>query len=349
MLQGGFVGVDVFFVISGFVITGLLLRERVSTGRTKIVAFYGRRARRIIPSAAFVIVTALIVERIVGGIVDAHIVSTEARFAIGFIANFDSRSVNDIFLVRPEPLQPYWSLAVEEQFYIVYPLLFLLAAVAGTSSLLRARVGTALLVVIALSFGWALTGYGTHFSLSSYVSPISRAWELAFGGLLALAGARFRAIPKPMAAMMTWIGLIGIVLCSIVLRLDTPYPGLTALLPVVATGLIIAGGTALPRHGAEVLLKQGPFKWMGRWSYAMYLWHYATLTIGLQILYKSQDRSHILVNISLMCVAVVLSAGTYFLIENPIRHSDRLNQSPRASIVMGSLMVGMCLLMTFVV
>ena len=339
---GGFVGVDVFFVISGFVITGLLLRERTATGRTKVLGFYARRARRILPMALFVIVATLIAERVLFGASVVAPIAQDARWATLFLANYP-RHVN-IFAVGPLPLGVYWSLAVEEQFYVVYPALFIAVCALGHRWPLRVRLGVFLGVVIAGSFAWSV--YSSPSSLFAYQSPFTRAWELAAGCLLAVCTRQLVKIPSAVAAAVTWAGLLALVVIGLVLTFPAlGYPGWIASLPVTAAALIIAGGTAAPRYGAEILLRTAPFKWVGRWSYSIYLWHFPILILATQHWGPLSGVENML----LCAGAVALSAATYYYIENPIRHSKVLVNSPAASVAMGLLLVAVCLAVTFVI
>jgi peptidoglycan/LPS O-acetylase OafA/YrhL len=339
---GGAVGVDVFFVISGFVITGILLRERTVTGRVGLLAFYGRRARRILPAAMLVIVVTLIAERIIVGGPLVGAITGDARWALSFLADYPRKGN---LVVRPAPLGVYWSLAIEEQFYVVYPALFLAVAMFGRRWSLRARIGAFLIVVVVASFSWAVIS--SPGSLYAYVSPLTRAWELAVGGLLAVGAASLRKLPIGVATAMTWIGLVGLLVIGRTLTIpkSSGLPGWIVALPVLATALIIGGGTRAPRHGAEMLLKLPPFKWLGRWSYSIYLWHYPILVIAAQ----RWGNLTTLETLALCVGAVMLSAATYFAVENPIRHSKTLTRSPLASIAMGCSLVAICLVVTFVI
>ena len=185
--RGGFIGVDVFFVISGFVITGLLLRERSATGKTNILAFYGRRARRIIPAAMLVIVVTVIATRVLIGGSAASFAASEARWASVFLADFPQVK-NNIFHPVPTPLGNYWSLAVEEQFYLVYPMMLVLAAGIARRNSLRVKLGALLCATIVVSFAWSVVA--SPVSINAYISPFTRAWELAVGALLALCASR---------------------------------------------------------------------------------------------------------------------------------------------------------------
>ena len=334
-LYGGFFGVDVFFVISGFVITGLLLRERASTGKTRILAFYGRRARRIVPAAMLVIVVSIVAERIFIGASATDFAASQARWASVFLANFWASGHENILSPRPAPLGAYWSLAVEEQFYLVYPMLLILVAMVAASRSLRVKLGIVLGAITVASFTWSVISSSGVGVLISYTSPFTHAWELAVGGLLAVCAGWARKLPLALATSMTWVGLGTIFLAAAIVKGPSDYPGYIAALPVGGTALVIAGGTAAPRWGAEALLKLAPFKWLGLWSFSIYLWHYPILTVA------RQRWGHLTVttNVLLAIAAVVLAAGTYFAIENPIRHWSFLTRFPLASVVGGAALI----------
>ena len=212
ILTGGFVGVDVFFVISGFVITGVLLRERTATEATSLTSFYARRARRILPAASLVIVVTVIATYFLQGFLRGDEVAVDGRWAAVFLANFHEIAVGNNYLGAmgtPTPLLHYWSLAVEEQFYLVYPLLF--AVIAGVAGLRRRRGAllVALLVVVVVSFAWSVIETSSS-PVTAFYSPLTRAWELAMGGVVALLGPSFRRLPSPVAAIVSWLGLAAI-------------------------------------------------------------------------------------------------------------------------------------------
>ena len=332
-LPGGFVGVDVFFVISGFVITGVLLRERSATGKTNILAFYGRRVRRIVPAAMLVIVVTVIAERTLVGTAATDFAAAEARGASVFLANYLQPN-NNIFHPSPAPLGAYWSLAIEEQFYLVYPMLLVVAATIARRRSLRVKLGVLLGVTIAISFTWSVISSRGAGTLFAYISPFTRAWELAVGGLLAVCGIWLKKLPLTLSAVMTWVGLVAVFLAAVLIKGPggSGYPGYLAAMPVGATALIIAGGTAAPKWGAEVLLRLAPFKWLGLWSFSIYLWHYPILTIAAQY----WGHATVTTNLLLALGAIALSAGTYFAIENPIRHSSFLTRLPLASVAFGA-------------
>jgi len=340
---GGYVGVDVFFVISGYVITGLLLRERTTTGSTSLLSFYGRRCRRIIPAAALVIVATVVATRLLLGVVAGGEVVSDARWATVFVANFHfTFTGTDYFLSQrpPSPLQSYWSLAVEEQFYIVYPTIFLVVAAVSRRRSLRVKLGVFLVVVAAASLVWSVVQTSSD-PTAAYFSPFTRAWELALGALVALGAGPLRRLPAALAAAATWAGLAAVVVSALAFTGTTAYPGSWVAVPVVGAALVIGGGTSAPRQGVERLLAMGPFRWLGRWSYSLYLWHWPILTIATQ--YEGKAKLPVLDNVVLVVLALGLSVLTYFLIENPIRHARVLTRVRWASVGTGVVMSALCI------
>jgi peptidoglycan/LPS O-acetylase OafA/YrhL len=341
-LTGGYVGVDVFFVISGFVITGLLLRERAATGQTSIRAFYARRCRRIIPAATLVILVTVFFSYGLLGFVSGNYVANDGRWAAAFLANFHFSAIGTNYFASqrpPSPLQNYWSLSVEEQFYIVYPTIFLWVAGLGQRFSLRARMAVFLGLVIAASYALSIAQTSTD-PTAAYFSPLTRAWELALGALIAVGASRLKQVP-PSVAAATWLGLAGIVTSAFLFDAQTSYPGAWVALPVVGAGLIIAGGTASPRLGAESALGLLPFRWLGKLSYSLYLWHWPILVIAAERAGKSSLPLG--QSLGLLLVALLASVVTFALVENPIRHA-RLPSKPSIGIGVGLAVgtIGLC-------
>jgi peptidoglycan/LPS O-acetylase OafA/YrhL len=345
-ITGGYVGVDVFFVISGFVITGLLLREREAGRRTSILNFYSRRARRIIPAASLVIIVTVIAAFHYLGSLTGHETAIDGQWAALFLANFHFAASETNYLASQRPpsaLQNYWSLAVEEQFYIVYPTVFLIAASLVTRISLRVRLAILLATVIVASYAFSIVFTSTNPS-SAFFSPLTRAWELALGGLIAVGSDSLRRLPQPFAAFLSWLGLAAIVTASVTLTSATVYPGALVAIPVIGAGLIIAAGTSQPAWGVEYLLRQKPFQLLGLISYSLYLWHWPILIIATQN--RGATNLPVWDNVVLLLVATVAATLTYRLIENPVRHSRVLIQRRWASVVMGLCLIGATLAVT---
>jgi peptidoglycan/LPS O-acetylase OafA/YrhL len=314
--SGGYVGVDVFFVISGFVITGVLLRERASSGRTSVLAFYGRRCRRIIPAATLVILVTIAASYLVLGFLAGDSTARDGRWAAVFLVNFHFASMATNYLAAqqpPSPLQNFWSLSVEEQFYVVYPTLFLALAAVRTRISFRLRTAIGLIIIIIVSFALSISQTQTNEAVA-YFSPFTRAWELALGALIAVSTNRLLRLRPHVAAAMGWLGLGAILLSAIVFNAQTPYPGSLVAVPVVGAGFVIAGGVVAPNFGVERMLALAPFQWLGKLSYSLYLWHWPILIIAAE----KQERTNLPVRQGLLLLALALGASvvSYALVEN---------------------------------
>ena len=323
-LTGGYVGVDVFFVISGFVITGVLLRERSSTDRTSILDFYARRCRRILPAATVVILATVAASYAALGYVRADGVANDGRWAAVFLSNFHFEAVGTNYFTAtqpPSPLQNYWSLSVEEQFYVVYPTLFLLVANLKARVSLRARMAVLLAVVIIVSYSLSIAQTASS-PTAAYFSPFTRAWELALGALVAVGTSWLKSVPARLATLLTWSGLAAIMVSAFAFNATkTAYPGSLVAIPVVGAALVIGGGVVVSNSGAEWLLGLRPFQWLGKRSYSLYLWHWPILIIVAE--HYGKSTLPLGVNLILVLVALALSMATYRLVENPIRHLRR--------------------------
>lgn len=281
---GGFIGVDVFFVLSGFLITGLLLKEYDRTGRISFRSFYIRRIKRILPASTLVIVvTALAVYTVfLGARVQQAVV--DGGWALAFAANW--RFVlagQDYFAIdrAVSPFQHYWSLAVEEQFYLVWPLLVVLsiflAARLGAHERYRPALALTLGGLTVASFVWACAETASA-PTTAYFSTFSRAWELGAGGLLALlASSRHLRVPWPRT--MSVAGLAVIVGSSVLLDPTWAFPGPWAVLPVVGTLLVVYSGIGVDSTRLNPLLTNHVSRYVGRISFSLYLWHWPVVVV----------------------------------------------------------------------
>jgi len=338
-LSGGYVGVDVFFVLSGFLITGLLLHEARANGRISIPQFYVRRARRILPAAALTLVVTDIAAYHLLNLVRAREVLWDSIAAAFFGANIRFASQGADYFASsqpPSPIQHYWSLAVEEQFYLVWPAL--LALVLFTPSVVRVlsgrpgwkpgRVGRRqlrrLLVVIVLaavaSLAWSVLQTGTHPALA-YFSTFTRAWELGLGAALAIATRWLGRVPQALRAVCGWLGLAAIGFAAATFTSTTAFPGFVALIPTVGAALVIAAGigSADARWAAARVLAVRPMRYIGDRSYAFYLWHWPVLIIAAE--YAGHALS-LAIRSLLLAAAFAISVVSYRFVENPIRRSD---------------------------
>ncbi|GAB3581949.1 hypothetical protein GCM10027406_24070 [Leifsonia lichenia] len=326
--SGGFVGVDVFFVISGFLITGLLLREHERTGRISFSAFYRNRVRRILPAAALVLTVTIAASWMIYSAERRLSILSDGGWSAWFAANWHFAMIGtDYFGASgpPSPLQHFWSLAVEEQFYLVWPVVIVvvLAVTARFAGARKRAIGSALAVVliglVVASFGWALFESATA-PTWAYFSTFSRAWELGVGGLLALFAGRFARIPGRFAPLLCVGGLAGIFASIALLSNALPFPGPWAILPVVATAAVIVSGMN-GRLRSAWLLTNPVAQYTGRVSYSLYLWHFPVIVIGSSLIGVGVWQSIVLS--ILMCVIAVYA---FHLVEEPIRTSGWLRE-----------------------
>ena len=343
LVSGGFIGVDVFFVLSGFLITGLLIREVQSTGRISLAQFYARRARRLLPAATLVLLVTVWASFHWLGAARGNRVAVDAIWATLFASNFRSIQQGTDYLgaqLPPSPLQHYWSLAVEEQFYVVWPLLIMAAALTFRHIALRLRLGVVLTALIVGSLAWSVYQTAEN-GTAAYFSPFTRTCELAAGALLAVLVPQLLGRSRKLGIALSWAGLLGIIGIALWYTPTTVFPGLAVVLPVGASVALVAGGTIAPGGGAELLLKQLPFQWLGKLSYSLYLWHWPLLVIPAQ--HAGRELS-VLENLGICVVAVGMSAATYFLVENPVRSWRALtSRAPQISIGFGVTMVALSL------
>jgi peptidoglycan/LPS O-acetylase OafA/YrhL len=326
-VPGGFVGVDVFFVISGFLITDLLLREHRRTGHVSYARFYARRVRRLLPAAALVIAVTLLVAVAVVGPLDRPGVTLDGASAALSVANIRfALAEGDYFtaISQPSPFLHFWSLAVEEQFYLVWPALLFLVARGG-----RIRVAVVLLVVLVASFAANLVLTDQAISWAFYSLP-ARAWQLAAGGLLAVGAASLHEVRQRPLALAGWVGGIALAAFALLLPADVPYPGIRALAPTASAVVLIAAGRAA--GGPGVLLSSRPLRFLGRISYSLYLWHWPILT--LVPLAVGADLA-LGWRVALASLAIVVAAASWRFVEEPFRRGRLAATAPRRVIPAG--------------
>jgi len=345
-LGGGFVGVDVFFVISGFLITGLLWREVSTAGTVQLRLFYGARARRLLPASATVGVVTLIGSAFLLPPLQAPLAIGDGIASALYVSNywFIAEGVSYFAGHLPiSPFQHYWSLGVEEQFYLVWP-----AMIIGTAWLVRrarrrAKATEAqapssqrpylvvLALVAAVSFGLSLV-ITYVLPAAAFFSLPTRAWQLALGGLVALTAGHWRRLRPRAAAITGWAGLALILLACTQFRATTSYPGTAALLPTVGAVLVIGAGCAAPSTGCGFLLAVSPMGAIGRVSYSWYLWHWPVLVLAPLML------GHPL-GLAARLTAALLSGGlavlTLYFIENPLRFAAPIRRSAWRSLALG--------------
>ena len=308
LLPGGFIGVDIFYVISGYLITGLILREIENTGKLDLQSFYQRRIKRLLPTSVFVLFVTAIVGMFVLPAITRDALGRDLFAAATYISNYlfawwenDYQNLD----ATPSPFIHYWSLAVEEQFYVVWPIFILLLSRYGKRTIFR---GIAAVTFLSL----LLAIYQTQTSpIWAFYSLPTRAWELGFGALLLFVPDTFwknRFIP--------WFGVIGIALASFRFDEKTAFPGINALLPVVSTAILI-GSIAIWPRALNDLSNNRIAQWLGAISYPLYLWHWPALVLPSSALGRPL---RIRERIFCIILTIILAHFTSKYIEQPIRH-----------------------------
>ena len=333
--EGGYIGVDVFFVISGFLITSLLVAERTGSGRISLVDFYTRRVRRLLPISATVLLVTALAAAVWLEPTRLADLARDIRAAATFTVNmvFADRGTDYLGAeLPPSPIQHYWSLAVEEQFYLVWPALIAVVTLGARN--VRARVAAAMGVVVVLSLSLSVLLTDSH-PAWSFFGLHTRAWELGLGSFLAVVSRGVRRIPESRRVTMSWAGLAVIAVCTVTFGSVTGFPGWIATIPVLATCAVLVGGDESPTGAVRVL--GHPFmQWVGQRSYSLYLWHWPALIIaeahvgaGLSVVQR----------LAVLSITVGLADLGHRFIENPVRRSSTLVANSRLSFGLGAGLV----------
>ncbi len=342
-LAGGYVGVDVFFVISGFLITRLLVGELDRTGTISLRGFYARRAKRLLPLSAILLTVVGVLSLILLSPLRDTEVAGDITASALYVANwhFAAQSV-DYFAqgLEPSPVLHLWSLAIEEQFYLVWPGLILL-----TTWLFRRRgrsVRPVLWVVLAIILAGSLI-YGVILTEDkpafAYFDTFARAWELGLGAAVALLVTV--KLPRPAALALGWASVAAIVYASFFFTAETQFPGTAALIPTLGAAALILSGTALAatergvagaRLGAGWVLSLPPVRYVGRISYSWYLWHWPAIVFAAAIW---GPRLSVAAGLAAVAASWIPTQLTHMLIEDPVRRMPALARLPNRAIALG--------------
>ncbi len=336
-LVGGFAGVDVFFVISGFLITSQLLKEVARSGSVSLTGFYARRARRLLPAATAVLIFSALAGWAVLPKGQLRDLGNDVIAAALYVVNWALALRSVDYLAEdaaPSVVQHYWSLSVEEQFYVVWPLLILLGAKVARRLKMAVKPLLFMLLLATTVASLAWSAYYTHANAAqAYFVTTSRVWELGIGALSAFMAVGFAKLGRPIRELMAAVGIVMIALCGLVITDTTPWPGLSALLPTIGTALVILAGSAGQDTIGARLLGIRPMVWIGGLSYAVYLWHWPLIVLA-------QNKWPAMGVRGLVVVAIV-SVGAAWLsqhfVENPIRFHPVLSKSTRWALVMGAV------------
>lgn len=324
--SGGFVGVDVFFVLSGYLITGILVRDLVLSNSVRYAEFYSRRARRLLPACVVMVAVVSIVAARVFSPIEQEGVYRSALATVMYVSNaYFAHSAQDYFAPQSasNPFLHTWSLAVEEQFYVLWPLfLALLFKLFRSLNVIKWAIGT--VSILSLAFCVIFTDRNQPWAF--FLMPM-RAWEFGAGALISVGCADCQLSPR-WARVVGWGGLGAILLSATYFNDRTVFPGATALAPVLGTvAILIAGGTA-HRFGVGALLALTPLQFVGNLSYSIYLWHWPIIVLARELTSSLSVQGRVLC----LVLTLALSYITYTTIEHPTRSNGYLGTRPAVSL-----------------
>ncbi|BBY59326.1 acyltransferase [Mycolicibacterium sarraceniae] len=347
-LPGGFVGVDIFFVISGFVITAMLHRHLQQSGRIKFGDFYLRRFKRLTPALALMIaVTMMLSAAFVSPLGPQQTAGQTAVGAMALVANIViATTAGGYFNAKADtnPLLHTWSLSVEEQFYLVFPMLILLGWVLARSRRRFMTLSPLLIVAASGAVSFTLAVVSSHGvsvpgfqRILGFYGPVTRVWEFAAGALLALMLARWAPASTRLCQVLSIIGLAIVIGSVLVINDRTPFPGTWTLLPVTGTLLLILSGTRATGPAFRLLAARAMVK-VGDWSYSVYLWHWPFIVVAGLLL--PHDPWALFGAAVLSCAPAMFS---YRYVEEPIRKLEGLNRRHWIGLVATVLVIPMLL------
>ncbi len=329
--KGSFVGVDVFFVISGYLITGILVREFEARQTISFSGFYARRIKRILPAGLFVIGATVCATRVLAGIDRYHFAAKDAVAAVLFAANWHFAHTGINYFnqsLPPSPLQHYWSLSVEEQFYFVWPWLMLGLLLTGLRLRLwrqehtRLVAGIAIAVISGVSLAWAFAETAQN-PRAAYFSTFDRAWELGLGALVAIGAARIARCDARLRRAVAVAGLLGVLVSLLVVPTTSGVPAPWLLLPTLCTAAVLAAGAGL--SGRSLLPLTNPVsQYLGKISYSLYLWHFPVAVLIVSVV-PQYSVTYWLVGLALI---FGLSAASFHLLEDPARRGTWFRRRP---------------------
>ncbi|MBV6492771.1 MAG: hypothetical protein LDLANPLL_00772 [Turneriella sp.] len=345
--RGGFIGVDVFFVISGFLITTLLIVEIEKTGRLDLGNFWARRMRRLLPAATLVIIVSLFLAFKYMPETDWLNTTKQAFASSLYFQNWMLVLQSVDYMAREASatlVQHYWSLSIEEQFYIAWPLIIFLAVAIGRGTLRSIRSVALIFSTVILVASFSISAFVYLGAPHGYFTSTTRAWELSLGATLAILWPRIQLDPI-FRVILSWVGLTLVVASVFVIKQDQNFPGYIALLPTFGTVFLILGNQA--SGAAGTLLGYQPMRFVGDISYAVYLWHWPLVVVSKQIPEIAKLSSGLQAAF-IIATTFILSILTKYFVEDPFRTgvlTFGLRTKNRKIFVRSSIITALCLIL----
>ncbi len=340
--SGGYIGVDVFFVLSGYLITWLLVKEAEETGSIDLWRFYSRRARRLLPAMALMLAITVPMGAILLAPIEQRIYANSAISTAAYLSNLYFAKESTNYLGTDSENNPFlhtWSLSVEEQFYFFWPVFVMFSlGVLGRKKKCVSRKKLIFYMTLAATLSFVATVYlaKNNQPWAFFMSP-ARAWEFALGAMAVLIPHSSLERSRLISSVSGWLGLIGISIVALVYSKSTPFPGWLSLPPVLSTIIILRSGSYNQESLISKLLCWRPLQEIGRLSYSWYLWHWPVLVLAAAI----KPNLTKLENISLLILALIISEISYRYVENPIRHHKWLSKNAFNSLAM-ALVLTVC-------
>lgn len=362
IFPGGFIGVDVFFVISGFLITGHLIRTGTKTGRIDLADFYARRVRRILPAATVVLLFTALATILILPATRWESIGGEILASSFYLVNWVLAENTDYLNAdaAPSPIQHYWTLAVEEQFYIIWPLLIIaLLYFARKKSIVGKRqnvqirrdlvqryIAWGAVGLTLISLAWSIYCSAVN-PAPAYFVTTTRMWEMGIGALIAVFATQLERIPARLGYVVGAVGLAAILVSSLLYDSSTVFPGYAALLPTLgAAGVIIGGMSDRAESGVGAVLKIPVMRWVGDLSYSLYLWHWPLIVVGTHLLGGHLGLWQGLIIVAISFIPAWLS---YHYVENRIRTWSVIKSSTANALQMGALLMSFSMLLGMMV
>ena len=342
--RGGFVGVDIFFVLSGYLITGNLLREIKTNGRINFKEFYARRIRRLLPASSVVLLATLIaaifwfppllMPGLAVDLTSAGLYGSNIDFAVRATDYFASS-------VIPSPVLHFWSLGVEEQFYLFWPLLISLVTFRRKNPALKIFLLSLAVLISSFTFANWLLDRNQPWGFFSFPT---RAWELILGALLASAAQGVAKLPRAIAGLAGAVGLLMVLYSGSTQSDPLKFPGTAALTPTIGALLIILAGTSRTLTLPSKIIATKPLQFLGKISYSLYLWHWPVLVIPQVI---SGTHLRILERIGLAVLSILLAAITEKYVERPFRRGFVISLKPLRNIAIAGVIASLIAVLAF--